>query len=142
MKKFGKSLLVLVTLLVALVGVLTFAACDGKSGSVKGTKGKYTVQVLDEEGNAFTEVTIQVCAVDENGVQILCDSHFVAVNEKGIAVIDALMGPENSAYEGETFESVMPHLYSKTGTDLEGYTYEASPVSLGGVVTITVKAVA
>lgn len=142
MKKFGKTLMVFATLLVALVGAFALAACGGKGGGeVKGTEGKYTVQVLDADGKAFTEVSVQVCAVDEDGEQTFCDPNFVVVNNKGVAVIDALEGPEYSAWEGETIETVAAHLFTKDGSkklEEEGYTYEAALVRLGGVITITV----
>ncbi len=129
MKKFFRKIVLVCALLTLALASLSLYACESDG---------YTVYVKDAEGNAYTEVTVQVCAT---GNSSFCDQNFRTVDKNGKVVVPALhtTDPVTGNPTDEVVEEVVVHLYTPDGMALPGnITYEEVTVKLGKSVTVVV----
>lgn len=86
--KTTKKLAIILVIALLLVSMAALVACnntpDGNGGEVKGTPGKFTVQVLLPDGKPLTAdlgIQVQLCALNEEGTgELTCQLYPVGSN--------------------------------------------------------------
>lgn len=120
MKKFKNVLAVAAVALLTVCVALAMSACNNKSNS-------YTVYVKLPDGTACQGVMVQLCELDENGVEGIC--HVAGTTDAdGKVVYDKI---ESGAKCNVHLPTGLPENYTFT---------EHVTISMGETVTITLTA--
>ncbi|MCH5158174.1 MAG: hypothetical protein J1F33_03145 [Clostridiales bacterium] len=126
MKNIAKKLSIVLLAVVAALSVFAFTACDNKP---ENTATTYTVTVVDEAGNPYTDALVQPCIVESNGALGACYEG-VKPDANGVAVLEI----------GKTIPDKKANLIEVHLLGLPAYlTYTAPRIKRGAKTTITVS---